>query len=331
MYYQKLVRGRNVPGTKRNQAYSAEGQKHSLSSFAQQVLGGPSGICKRYKVWVFATITLVCYFFMQWGTVEVKQEGIDATVVPVIKPFLYTEQTSSWGEGESVCNTGKHQSPINIETSNVVKDTVRVKLSPTCFVDHYTLVNKGFQLLLSPPDGQEVFEHCMLQASDGRVCKLAQAHMHTSSEHLLNGNVYDMEAHLVHFCDDGTLAVYGLFFNVVGREITKGPGPQWLDRLGGTLFEDWSETVDGKVERRENVNLYSLVDPNDAPIYTYDGSLTTPPCSEIVTFFLQMNDLGMSHGQYKALSHRLISNTADSYPVNNRKCQPLNDRVVHVQ
>ncbi|KNC77648.1 hypothetical protein SARC_09894 [Sphaeroforma arctica JP610] len=344
MYFKSLVRGRNVSGGQRD----VEGKStNTFSSLLKQALPDQSHEKKRFKIGVVSLVLVTIYLIREWLTGGLKLNAIlDATAqshsdTPV-KPrsFLYTEQVKSWGELKgSQCNSGKHQSPINVKISDVKQDVrKRVQLSPKCEIQDYTLVNKGFQLVIQPPSGTTYFDDCVLTTPDGRTCKLLQGHMHTSSEHLLDGSLFDMEAHLVHVCDDDTLAVYGLFFNVLSRDTTEDPGTTWLRSLGGYQFNDWSHEVDMHLPVEKTIDLYEMVsrgvegvEDGANPIYSYEGSLTTPPCTEVVTFFLQMNELGMSHRQYKALSHRLIMDTEDSYPVNNRKPQALNDRVVYVQ
>ena len=148
----------------------------------------------------------------------------------------------------------------------------------------------------------------MLTFAD-RTYELKQFHFHTPSEHTLDGMHFPMEMHLVHASESGELAVYGVFFlrgehnpmfDPIVQNLPAGPGDE--------------VHVEGVA-----VDLADML-PETADCYSYSGSLTTPPCSEGVSWFVAMDPIEMSAEQIEAFTCRLRQN--------NRPPQPLNDRVV---
>jgi carbonic anhydrase len=102
---------------------------------------------------------------------------------------------------------------------------------------------------------------------DGRDFELKQYHFHEPSENLVNGKSYPMEVHLVHADKDGNLAVVAVMF-VEGAE-------------NASLARAWAHLPD---KAGEKISLSSVAAegllPTKRDYYRYDGSLTTPPCSE---------------------------------------------------
>lgn len=136
--------------------------------------------------------------------------------------------------------------------------------------------------------------------------ELIQFHFHTPSEHTVEGKSYPAEVHLVHAADDGTLAVIGVFYEV--GEANEALATFWdkLPTVGN------ADPVD--------FNAAELL-PSDRTTYTYDGSLTTPPCSEVVSWHVMKTPVSISQEQLDAL--------IEMHGVeNNRPVQPLNDREI---
>lgn len=104
---------------------------------------------------------------------------------------------------------------------------------------------------------------------DGVDYNFLQFHFHSGSEHTLDGRRYPLEVHLVHASDDGRLAVIGIMF---------ARGEQ------NPLLDDLINVIPGSVGHSQPVMSVNLNDflPDDWHSYRYQGSLTTPPCSEIV-------------------------------------------------
>ena len=158
-------------------------------------------------------------------------------------------------------------------------------------------------------DGKAVhvdFEAGTTLVSNDRTYELASLHMHAPSEHRIEGAVLAAELHLVHADADGALAVVGLLFEL-GEASTVVQAI--LDAAPAV-----GETVNGGIE----LNAAALV-PDGTAYYSYDGSLTTPPCHEGVAWHVMREPRTISQEQVDAL-------LALGGGPTNRPVQPLGSR-----
>ena len=156
------------------------------------------------------------------------------------------------------------------------------------------------------------------------VYRLAQYHFHAPSEHTLDGESFDVEAHLVHEADDGELAVVGVFLDA-----SEAPS-ELVDSVLGNAPDEAGEEVEVE-EERSPLELLP-VEGESAEVtryHTYPGSLTTPGCGEGVRWIVLKDTLGVSATATERL-HELIAGFPgyDGYESNNRPTQPLNDREI---
>ncbi len=216
-----------------------------------------------------------------------------------------------WGQLSpeySLCAEGKHQSPIDLVNPTPAE-------LPPIFCEYYrttdlNIRNNGHTIEVSYPEGSWI-------EVDGVRYQLLQFHFHAPSEHTVAGESFDMEMHLVHKSEEGSLAVVGLL-------IEKGKHNSELESV-------WAHLPDtaGETRNIENVNidLQLMLSPTGtaqtvSDYYRYDGSLTTPPCSEEVQWIVLTTPVEMSEAQiaaFKAIIHN-----------NNRPVQPLNGRKLFV-
>ena len=219
-----------------------------------------------------------------------------------------------WGQLNQeyiLCAEGTHQSPIDLVNPMPAK-------LPTIFYEYYpaTDVNihhNGHTIEVAYPEGSGI-------QIDGTDYQLRQFHFHAPSEHTVAGKPFDMEMHLVHKSEEGNLAVVGLL-------IESGRHHPAFDPIWASLPSTPLET-----QRIENVivdlDLLLMLLPNGQILdeavrtfpstYRYNGSLTTPPCSEGVKWIVLTTPVEMSESQiaaFKAIIHG-----------NNRPVQPLNGR-----
>jgi len=139
---------------------------------------------------------------------------------------------------------------------------------------------------------------------------LVQFHFHAPSEHTLDGEHFPMEMHFVHQAEDGELAVVGLFVEE-GAE-NSGIAPLW-EQL--TAARGTRATIQVPAEFGEQI-----FSGDSTGAYHYTGSLTTPPCSEGVQWFIRRTPTQLSKDQ--------IATFTAFYDNNNRPVQALNDRTV---
>jgi carbonic anhydrase len=142
----------------------------------------------------------------------------------------------------------------------------------------------------------------------GKRYRLSQFHFHTPSEHLLDGEAFPMELHLVHQANDGELLVLGVLIELGDRH-------KELKQILRHLPADTGET-----RKASRFELDEII-PRDRRTYRYEGSLTTPPFTEGVRWVV--------FDQPLELSERQIAAFQELFPDGNaREPQPLNDRTI---
>jgi carbonic anhydrase len=143
----------------------------------------------------------------------------------------------------------------------------------------------------------------------GKQYELKQFHFHRPSEEKINGQTFAMVVHLVHADSDGNLAVVAVLLN-------QGSDNPLIHELWNNLPKEKEKE---EALERVQIDATQLL-PANRGYYTFSGSLTTPPCSENVTWFVLEQQENISSGEIAKLS--------TLYPNNARPTQPLNDRVV---
>ena len=139
--------------------------------------------------------------------------------------------------------------------------------------------------------------------------ELKQFHFHRPSEEKINGRSFDMTIHLVHADKDGKLAVVAVLLQQ--GEDSPLIHELWKDLPNEKDKEEFFDNV--------QIDLSQILPPNRA-YYTFPGSLTTPPCSEDVTWYVLKHPTTVSAEEIQRFS-QLYRNDA-------RPTQPLYDRVV---
>lgn len=137
----------------------------------------------------------------------------------------------------------------------------------------------------------------------GRYFHLSQFHFHSPSEHTIDGKSYPLEGHFVFRAQDGRLAVVGVMFE-------EGAANAGIDPVLAQLGRPHEY-------RQAEVDISTLL-PDDKSYYHYLGSLTTPPLTENVEWYVLSHPVSLSGAQLKELH--------DRHPRNNRKVQPVYGR-----
>lgn len=149
----------------------------------------------------------------------------------------------------------------------------------------------------------------------------AQLHFHAPSEHSVDGTLYPLEMHIVHThaeFGDSRFSVLGVLF-VVGREENEYIAS--LDFANATTAGN----------PLTDVNLGSFLGGLDMSKYWhYDGSFTTPPCTEGVKWWVLREPVKISQAQLDAFTtHGWGNANYEAGEGNNRIVQPLNDRTLY--
>lgn len=153
---------------------------------------------------------------------------------------------------------------------------------------------------------------------------LFNVHFHSPSEHTLDGVRYPMETHFVHKAPDGNLAVVATLFDYPNEDdySSKIYEGHEMDYGRNHFFE---HLLDGVMKNKGQVKINpSHVIDGEKGYCTYSGSLTTPPCSEIVTWIMALNVIKVSRRQV----HAYYRSAGASYDGNNRPTQAMNGRDV---
>lgn len=243
--------------------------------------------------------------------------------MPAVKPKK--EEEHHWdyvNHGEDWNIQGKEQSPIDIAVSDA-KPTVTHSLKLWWNQKPFTtkVVDNGHTVMISGPISR------LAGTDDTRknnFYEAVQMHFHDPSEHTIDGKNYPLELHIVHAighehfkenhkaAPQRNIAVCGIFFEIDDD----APPNEFLKHL----------QLD-KIGQDIELNPHKAFGHFNQPeFFAYRGSLTTPPCSEVVNWFVLRHPLKMNSDQLEFFTkrHPLYGGTG-----NNRQTQPLNGRKVH--
>jgi carbonic anhydrase len=207
-----------------------------------------------------------------------------------------------------ICGEGRNQSPIDIgETAAPNSPALKEEFKPASLnIAHHEhaadVINNGHTIQVNDAVGDTL-------RIGGRQFQLLQYHFHSPSEHTVGGRHYPMEMHLVHQSADGNLAVVGVF-------IEEGEPNAAFDPIWSNL----PKTEDAEYHLANVKEDIGSLLPGDKTTFRYDGSLTTPPCSEGVKWIVMTTPIQLSPQQIGAF-RAIIKD-------NNRPIQPLHGRAV---
>lgn len=207
-----------------------------------------------------------------------------------------------WGELNHefvLCVSGHHQSPIDIETARMEElPPIRFDYKPAPL----DIIDNGHTIMINYGAGSFLYV-------GGSKYELKQFHFHRPSEERIHGRQYAMSVHLVHANQEGKLAVVAVL-------LQRGDD-------NALVHELWEEMPKEK-EKEERFNDVTIdadgLLPTDHGYYTFTGSLTTPPCSEDVVWYVMKHPVTVTMAEIEQFS-KLYRNNA-------RPTQPLYDRAV---
>lgn len=200
------------------------------------------------------------------------------------------------------CSKGREQSPVDIRNARLDP-----ALKPIEF--HYlagpaTIENNGNTVEVHPYPGSYI-------VAGGVRYNLVEMDFHHPSEHTVHNKLSDMEVQLLHRSADGKLAVLAVF-------LSEGQGFP-----NATLATLWQHlpTQPGQSEKiTDMVNPGGLI-PADRGYWTYTGSLTTPPCTEGVRWFVLEQAVSISRSQYNGFTALYNRNTRTTQDLHGRKIE----------
>lgn len=212
------------------------------------------------------------------------------------------EGPERWGKLDpefSTCADGRNQSPIDL-TAMVEGELpdIDIRYQP----GGEAVVNNGHTVQVNYAPGSTILV-------DGHRFELKQFHFHSPSENTIDGRSFPLEAHFVHADAEGNLAVIAVLFQE-GKENT-------------ALKSAWRKMpshAGEPVPLAQQMDAAALL-PEDRDYYRFNGSLTTPPCSEGVWWLVMKSRVSASKAQIAKFSQAM------GHP-NNRPVQPLNARMI---
>jgi carbonic anhydrase len=199
----------------------------------------------------------------------------------------------------ATCGSGHQQSPIDIrETKKTDLPSILFEYKPSPL----RIIDNGHTVEVDYPPGSSI-------SVGGKTYQLVQFHFHHPSEARIRGKRSELEVHLVHSDSKGNKVVVAVLIN---------PG-----RSNDFLQSIFSHVPAEKEKEEESSGI--MVDatkllPEARPYYTFPGSLTTPPCSENVTWFVLKNPIEARVSQ--------INMFTKIYKDDARPVQALSGRVV---
>ncbi|KAH6608242.1 hypothetical protein Trco_004555 [Trichoderma cornu-damae] len=179
-----------------------------------------------------------------------------------------------------LCATGHHQSPINLDSHISTVEGSSVSFSVEAQPWGAELENLGSTV--------EVPANGSLKAG-GKAYELAQFHFHTPSEHRVDMEYYPMEVHFVFSAPDKSTAVVAFLLSIGFPDLL------WL-----SVFESVNEAATPGQTTSTGPLLFDALENHlrTNTVFTYSGSLTTPPCSEGVTWYVSSQPLQIDQATY---------------------------------
>lgn len=255
---------------------------------------------------LFALIVFSCKNTKE-NDLTVNKEELKVSHQKENEHWTYEGETGPehWSEIEkqSDCD-GKQQSPINIIDIDVKEDASLdpIEIHYSSGVKIHEVTNNGHSI-------QYNFEKGDYIVLDEINYELKQIHFHEPSEHTINGIRYPLEIHLVHVSNDKQIAVMAIM------------AQEGRSSEAFTFLENYLPLASGETKQIDKDFDLNLNLPENKDYYKYNGSLTTPPCTENVTWFVYKNPISVSLDQVMQLQKLM--------PLNNyRATQPINGRII---
>ncbi|MBY0475621.1 MAG: carbonic anhydrase family protein [Nitrosomonas sp.] len=206
------------------------------------------------------------------------------------------------------CGIGKHQSPVDLASATIIDSKSLNKLAALYDTDTAPVFfNSGHGIQVNT---SEDYSGVLMIGEES--FPLIQFHFHEPSEHVVGGKSFPAELHYVHINEDGRIIVLAVAVDI-GEE-----NPVFGTILDNIPHEEGGQNASSGIQINPAELLPADLDPANLDYYTVAGSLTTPPCSEGVQWYLLPKVITISAAQLVQLK--------DIYTNNARAPQNLNGR-----
>ncbi len=207
----------------------------------------------------------------------------------------------NWGKlsaSFAACSQGTEQSPIDIVSGAAVSgpSTPRIMYQSS----ESTVTNDGHTVWASATGPNVV-------SDDGKTYDLIDMHFHSESEHTLDGVSEPLELHFMNKSSDGSMVAVAVFARV------------GADNWAAQSFVDASNGGEGETTSKSTTINWAHLLPTVQDSYVYQGSLTTPPCTEGVKWVVLRTPIEFSAEQMDTLQKAFKGNNRPSQPVGSRE------------
>ena len=249
--------------------------------------------------------------------------------VETSQAWNYSDQ-NAWKLVNDWSCDGIRQSPVDIRTNSLQRNPSLINLTLMNFDQPLdgNWTNNGFTEQVNPSS-----DFMASFVNHRGTYDLNQFHFHwgrpeSGSAHLLDGRSYNGELHMVSTKTTGS-STAGDANAVIGV---------WLDSdenmaIAGTVWEQLLNKLPLEAEDVNEVTGLTLSEflPDDLSYYYYEGSLTTPPCNEVVQWFMLRNPIRVPAAFLDGLRTMVSGIDGRPLPINHRETQSLNTRKVMIQ
>lgn len=220
-----------------------------------------------------ALLSLIFLFFTACDTPSEQEPLVADTLVHKIA----REAQRKEGKVLPGLQHGFEQSPINIHSSSTAQGHHQITLYYKDEV--YKIENKGHTVQLDFQEGSTI-------VVDDTVFNFKQCHFHTPSEHLIDGQTFAMEMHIVNMMANGTPDSIPQYL-VIGVLFKEGKDNKFIAEFLKSIPNEAhteKEIAVGTVSLHDL--FYVVPDSLRGHYYQYRGSLTTPPYTESVRWYI---------------------------------------------
>jgi carbonic anhydrase len=257
------------------------------------------------RIWMTAVVVIAAAIL--WPAAEQAQWRTAWSYEGAKGPAHWAELDTEY----AACN-GKQQSPIDIQETKKGDLPALQFESKSGPLKH--LINNGFTIRVDYHDAPGMGN--LLTVGDKRY-QLIQFHFHRPSEEYIHGKQYDMVAHLMYRTNDGKVAGVAVLLKAGKANATIQQIWEHMPKTESKVLADFSHP--GEEIAGVEIDPGGLL-PRDLGYYMYMGSVSAPPCTEGVAWYVLKTPVEMSAEQIKAF--------ATLFPHDVRPLQPLNGRVV---